>query len=101
MSKSLGNLTVSLELRPSKIHLHGVGVFAIRNVPRGQKVADGVAEDDFETVVPWRESRAYDAKVQNKILEFCIRTPDGTTASKSSSATPSATFWPRGTFRIA
>jgi len=77
MRRSTGHSSVNLELRPSRIHLQGVGVFAVRNIPRGQKVADGVTEEDFDSFVPWREFRNYDAKVQNKILAFCIGTPDG------------------------
>jgi hypothetical protein len=74
---STDNLSVRLELRPSKIHLRGVGVFAIRDIPRGQKIADGIAEEDFESLVPWQQFPNYDAKVQNKIMAFCIGTPDG------------------------
>jgi hypothetical protein len=77
MRHSKGNLSVTLELRPSKIHTHGVGVFAVRAILRGQKVADGVAEEDFESLVPWQQFSDFDAKVQNKIMAFCIGTPDG------------------------
>jgi hypothetical protein len=77
MAYSPNTLTVHLELRPSRIHLQGVGVFAVRNIMRGAKIADGVAEEDFESLVPWGEFRTYDAKVQSKVLAFCIGTPDG------------------------
>jgi len=77
MTHSTGNLSVTLELRPSKIHSQGVGVFAVRNIPRGQKVADGLTEEDFENLVSWRQYSKFDAKVQNKIMAFCVGTPDG------------------------
>lgn len=77
MTRSTDVLTVQLELRPSKIDLKGVGVFAARNIVRGAKIADGVAEEDFEALVPWREFRAYDAKLQRKVMAFCVGTADG------------------------
>jgi len=70
-------LTVQLELRPSKIDLNGVGVFAVRSIVRGARIAEGVAEEDFESLVPWSEFRSYDAELQAKIMAFCIGTPEG------------------------
>jgi hypothetical protein len=77
MTLPTSTLTVQLELRPSRIHLQGIGVFAVRNIKRGAKIADGVADEDFEPLVSWREFRAYDAKVQSKVMAFCIGTPEG------------------------
>src|SRR5712692_9327254 len=77
MVYSPNTLTVRLELRPSRIDLQGVGVFAVQNIKRGQKIADGVAEEDFESLVPWRVFGNYDARVQSRIMAFCIGTPDG------------------------
>ena len=77
MASSATTFALQLELRPSRIDLQGVGVFAVRNIMRGRKIADGVAEEDFESLIPWREFKTYDAKVQNKIMAFCIGTPDG------------------------
>jgi hypothetical protein len=77
MTHSTDVPTVQLELRPSRIDLNGVGVFAVRNIMRGEKIADGVAEEDFESLVPWNNFRTYDIEVQNKIMAFCIGTPDG------------------------
>jgi hypothetical protein len=77
MTLPKSTLTGLLELRPSRIHLRGVGVFAVRNITRGAKIADGVSEEDFESLVPWGEFRTYDAKVQGEVMAFCIGTPDG------------------------
>src|SRR5258708_9671919 len=68
---------VHLELRPSRIDLRGIGVFAVRTIKRGEKIADGVAEEDFDSLAPWGEFRTYDPKVQSKIMAFCIGTPEG------------------------
>jgi hypothetical protein len=77
MSYNTRILTVHLELRPSKIDLKGVGVFAVRNLVRAAKIADGIGEEDFEFLVPWGVFRTYDVKVQNKVMAFCVGTPDG------------------------
>jgi SET domain len=77
MKHSTSVLTGQLELRPSRIDLRGVGVFAVSCIKQGEKIADGVADEDFESLVPWREFRTYDAKVQSKVMAFCIGTPDG------------------------
>jgi len=44
---------------------------------RGQEVADGVAEEDFQTLVSWEEFPRFDEDLQRKITAFCIGTPDG------------------------
>jgi hypothetical protein len=67
--------TVLLELRPSAIN--GVGVFAVSNLRRGQKVADGIAEEDYRSLVPWTSFERYDPTVRDKIMGFCIGTPEG------------------------
>ncbi len=68
---------VLLELRASQIHVGGVGVFAVRPILQGEKVADGVAEEDFEHLVPWEKFRSFDMDLQRKIMAFCVGTPEG------------------------
>jgi hypothetical protein len=68
---------VRLELRPSNIHAVGVGVFAVRPVQREEKIADGVAEEEFECLVPWEKFRQFDGDLQRKIMAFCVGTPEG------------------------
>jgi SET domain-containing protein len=66
---------VLIELDQSKIV--GVGVFALPNIKRGEKIADGVVEEDFQDLIPWTVYEAYDHEVQKKIMDFCIGTADG------------------------
>lgn len=66
---------VLIELRPSGIT--GVGVFAVTGLRKTQKVADGIAEEDFRSLIPWAFFECYDADVRKKIMDFCIGTPVG------------------------
>lgn len=68
---------VRLELGPSKIDFGGVGVFAVRRFNAGQKVADGIAEEDFTELVSWGEYSRLDTDLQRKIMAFCVGTPEG------------------------
>lgn len=68
---------VRLELRPSQIHEAGVGVFAVMGMRRGEKVADRVAEEDFKNLVSWDEFSRFDEHLQQKVMAFCIGTPEG------------------------
>ncbi len=42
---------VRIELGPSRIHVGGVGVFAVCDIEKGQKVCDGVSDEDFQELV--------------------------------------------------
>jgi len=66
---------VLVELRRSDIN--GVGAFAVPDISKAQKVADGIAEDDFCDLISWATFESYDNEVQRKIMDFCIGTPDG------------------------
>jgi len=68
---------VLLEMRPSHVHKGGVGVFAASPIGTGQKVADGICEEDYADLAPWSRFQGYDADVRKKIMDFCIGTPDG------------------------
>ncbi|MGC1620097.1 MAG: SET domain-containing protein-lysine N-methyltransferase [Candidatus Acidiferrum sp.] len=68
---------VRLELRPSRIDFGGVGVFAFHGFNAGQKVADGIAEEDFTELVSWGEYSRLDTNLQRKIMAFCVGTPEG------------------------
>jgi SET domain-containing protein len=74
-SKNKSQPRVLIELRPSRIS--GIGVFAVRNIRKGQKVADGLYAEDFETLIPWKRFKRFDASVRRKIDDFCIGTPKG------------------------
>jgi SET domain-containing protein len=64
-----------MELRPSGIS--GIGVFAVRPIRKGLKIADGIAEEDYEDLVPWDLLKRFDRSIQKKIRDFCIGTPEG------------------------
>jgi len=68
---------VLIELRPSTVDGGGIGVFAVRNIMKDQKVADGIHEEDYEDMIPWARFGAFDWDVQKKIMDFCIGTPEG------------------------
>ena len=66
---------VLIELRPSVIS--GLGVFAVRILRKGQKVAEGLYTGDFKTLIPWGQLKKLDGAVQKKVETFCIGTPKG------------------------
>lgn len=68
---------VRLEMRPSLIHSGGVGVFAVRRMVKGQKVADGIAEEDFRELISWDRFPLLSEDLQKKVMAFCIGTPEG------------------------
>ena len=68
---------VRIELGTSRIHPGGIGVFAVKDLMRRQKVADGVAAEDFQELVSWARFSTFDMDLQNKIMAFCIGTPEG------------------------
>jgi SET domain-containing protein len=68
---------IRIELRPSRIHADGVGVFAVREIRKGQKVAEGLSEEDFQQLVSWDFFDRCDEAVRQKVIAFCVGTPDG------------------------
>ena len=66
-----------IELRPSLIDTSGVGVFAVRQVACGKKVADGLTEEDFQELVSWKYFPHLSRDLQRKVMAFCIGTPEG------------------------
>jgi SET domain-containing protein len=64
-----------IELRPSPID--GVGVFAVVELRRDQRIADGVHESDFRRLVRWGEIDQLDQALREKISAFCLGTPEG------------------------
>ena len=66
---------VLIELRPSEIC--GIGVFAAKPIQKNRKIANGLAAEDFETLVSWKEGLKFDIAVRKKIQDFCIGTPRG------------------------
>jgi hypothetical protein len=70
-------MKVSLELKLSKIHKGGIGAFAMVNFKKGEKVAGGIAEEDYINVVPWEKFKKYPKSIRKKIIDFCIGTQKG------------------------
>jgi len=68
---------VLVELKPSKIHQGGVGVFAVCAIRMGQRICDGVRDEDYAGLIPWSNFEGYDHDVRKKISDFCITTPNG------------------------
>lgn len=68
---------VRLEMRPSFIHIGGDGVFVVRGMVEGQKVADGIAEEDFRALISWDRFPLLNEDLQKKVMAFCIGTPEG------------------------
>ncbi|HXM33928.1 MAG TPA: SET domain-containing protein-lysine N-methyltransferase [Pyrinomonadaceae bacterium] len=66
---------VIIELGRSPIQ--GVGVFAVSDIKRGEKIADGVAEQDYRDLITWSDFGSLDEDVRAKIMDFCIGTPEG------------------------
>lgn len=66
-----------IELKPSKIHKGGVGVFAVARVKKGEKVAEGINKRYYKKIIPWKEFKNLDKKNQDKVMAFCIGTPKG------------------------
>jgi len=75
MSKALAR--VLMELRPSLIDARGVGVFAVVEIPKGERVASGISEEDYKLLIPWECFADYDPTLQRKVMTFCIGTPEG------------------------
>ena len=66
---------VLLELRPSLIN--NVGVFAVPEVKRGRKVADGIHEEDYQDLIPWSNFENLSPALREKIMAFCVGTQTG------------------------
>ena len=68
---------VRIELRPSFIDRGGVGVFAVRDISKGQKVAEGIEESDFQNIVPWGFLEGCEPQFTRRVASFCVGTPEG------------------------
>jgi len=66
-----------IELKPSLIDQDGVGVFAVVNIKKGQKVADGLSLEDFNHEIAWENFKYIDKETKKKINDFCVGTPEG------------------------
>jgi hypothetical protein len=67
--------TAIMELRASKID--GFGVFTVNEIKKGSVIAEGIHEEDYHNLIPWSKFKSYNQDLKNKILSFCIGTPEG------------------------
>jgi uncharacterized protein len=67
--------TVELEMGCSPIS--SVGVFAVRNIFKGERVAEGIHESDYSSLISWSEIDDCDDAIRDKILSFCVGSPEG------------------------
>jgi hypothetical protein len=67
--------TVILEMGCSAIR--GVGVFAVTNILKGERVAEGIHESDYKSLISWSEIDDCDNAIRDKILSFCVGSPEG------------------------
>lgn len=67
--------TVLLEMACSSIN--GVGVFAVADIPKGQRVAEGIHASDYSSLMSWSDIDDCDSAIRDKILSFCVGSPNG------------------------
>jgi SET domain-containing protein len=72
VSKSRLRSRVLIEIGRSRIS--GVGVFAVRAIRRGQKIADGISNEDYQEFISWKDFKEFDRQTKEKIKAFCIGT---------------------------
>ena len=68
---------ILIELRPSMIDKGGVGVFAVMNIKKGQKIAEGIHGEDYKDIIPWMDYKKFPRNIKEKINAFCIGTLNG------------------------
>jgi hypothetical protein len=67
--------SVLIEIRRSRIE--GVGVAAVVELRKGERVAAGIGDADYKSLISWNKFSELDRDVQTKVDAFCIGTPDG------------------------
>lgn len=57
--------------------IEGVGVAAVAEMRKGERVATGIGDSDYEDLISWSKLLELELDVQMKVDAFCIGTPDG------------------------
>lgn len=70
-----------VELRPSKIILGEVGLFALKDFKKNEIVIDKSAWDE-SVLISWNEFETLDADTRKKLTDFCYKTDEGIYAPK-------------------
>ena len=68
---------VLFELRPSRAHKGGVGVFAVASIAKGAVVAPGYDKKDLKQIVAWKCLKQFGKTFREKAVSHCIGTPYG------------------------
>jgi SET domain-containing protein len=66
---------VRLEMGCSAIS--GIGVFAVSDIHKGKRVAEGIHESDYSLLISWSDIDECDSAIRNKIFSFCVGSPQG------------------------
>ena len=61
---------VRIEMRPSRVHMDGVGVFAASPISKNGFIAPGIYEEDIRSQIPWHLNETYAQTVQRKIQDL-------------------------------
>src|SRR5437764_1268635 len=74
---SKGYSDILVELKPSRVHKGGVGVFAARRIQARERIAIGVSKKDYEKLISWKHFQEFSKEARKKIRTFCIGTAGG------------------------
>ena len=66
-----------IELKPSRIHEDGIGVFSARFIKKGQTIATGLSVEDFKRQISWKAFATFHTTIKKKVMQFCVGTPRG------------------------
>lgn len=66
-----------MEMKPSKIHRGGVGLFATTAIKKGTVVDGGITKKQHEHVVPWSQLNGQSNLIKRLVKDFCIGIPKG------------------------
>lgn len=75
MSKPL--LSWSIHIRPSLIAKGEFGVFLVRPLKKGQRLALFIHPEDYKSLIKWKTIKSCDKIIKKAIKDFCLGTPDG------------------------
>lgn len=68
---------VLFEIKPSKIHKDGVGIFAVVNIKKGERIAKCHGKEALNEIVPWTKFRLFSKEFRKKVMNYCVGTPYG------------------------
>jgi hypothetical protein len=66
-----------IELRPTRMLEHQIGVFAFREIKRHTVIGEARIFTENVDFFPWSEYKKFDKEMQERIKDFCLGTPHG------------------------